>query len=366
MSTLLRLLAALLTIALGSGCSSSSSGPLAEGEIGSAGGTVTVTSGSYAGTSVTIPANVLTLATRIQIWSSSTIALTGWVIVGPAARFAPDGLALGASGTAVVTYDPSSLPTGTADTDVRVVARDSSGTTTVITPTQVDAMTGLVTTQITAFATLWCVVPDRVAATDYLPLANGNEYLFDFAADNALQVIDATGDQGVTADWRLTFLLPWFHRSGIYLDENGMGGIDFVGLIDSPPQMLATADINDMNVPFLEPIEVVGTSHMAAFTYKVFSIDLNNPPPTQTATGMGTLTVDIERRETVDTAVGRFRNTVVVAWTEDWSDTTGASGSGKIRMWLAKDVGPVQIQIGTDAPAPLRSGTVGGQPISGS
>lgn len=358
-------LLSLLTLAFA--CSDSDSGPLTEGEIGAAGGTLTVLSGSYAGTSLVVAAGAVTEATTFQIRSASTIRQNGLVAVGLATRFTPDDLAQTPAATVTLVYTPSSVPSGVADNELRVTARATDGTLTELTPTLVDSASGRVTAPVPALATLWVVAPDRFVSADYFPLAAGNRYVFDLAFDNALEIVDATSDPGALglADFRLTFLLPWFHRTALYVDETVAGGIDFVGLLDSPPQMNAIADILDTAVPLLAPVETIGDSRTSPYDYTVYSIDLAMLPPTQIGTGMGELTADIVERTSVDTPVGRFDDVVLVTWTEEFDDTIGSPGTGIASMWLARGIGPVQIQTGTGERAPLREGTVDGQPVRG-
>lgn len=340
---------------------------VAEGEIGTGGGTLTVTSGPYAGTSIEIPANAVAADVRFGILADTADSSVGLVAVGLAARFTPDDATISPPATVTLLYDPTSLPPQTSGSELTVTARLANGTRSQITPMAVDTTAGLVTISSAQLATFWVVAPDRFLAADYFPLEEGNQYVFDVLADNLVVVADATSDPGLLgmADWRLTFFLPWFHRAALYLEETAGGGIDYIGLLDSPPQMLATLELRDAPVPFLNPVETVGGSHSTMYDYTVFSIDLNNLPPTQIGTGTGMLTVDIVGRENVTTPVGIFTDTVVVSWTESYDDSTGASGEQTSTMWLASGVGPVQIQADSGDPVPIRSATVGGQPVTG-
>jgi hypothetical protein len=368
----LRSVVLVLLLALAGSCSSSNPAPAAAGEIDAAGGTVAVSSGSLAGASVTIAANTFAEPVAVQIWADSTTAQDATADVGPAARFEPAGTALSPVGTFTMPFDPSRVPPGTTTSDYEVAARAADGSITEITPTQVDTANSLVTFSAAGFAVFWVTAPDRWATADYFPLNDGNDYLYEIFAENGsfqqarVTVTSTDSDPGLSGGpvWRLDFSLPWFHRAGLYLADDGSGGLLHVGLLDAPPQMPATLELDDLPVPWLMPIETIDSMRSSPYTYTGYRINLPDPPQ-QTHTGSGTLEVRIGERASVDTPVGRFGDCVTVEFVDTFMDTLGGSGTTTSRMWLARGVGPVQLQFGDADPVPIRAATVDGDAVSG-
>ena len=73
--------------------------------------------------------------------------------------------------------------------------------------------------------------------------------------------------------------------------------------------------------------------------------------------------VSVVGEQSLSTPAGVFDPVVEVELTTTYTDDRPMAGGGTTRMWLAEDVGPVQIQVGTGMPQALVRGSVGGFPF---
>ena len=104
--------------------------PTTRADIGSAGGTVTVTEGLLTGTSIAIPAGAMPRTLTIEIIPRPfTVTPDTHSVSFGAADFQPFGLRFSKPATLTLRFDPDRVPTGTADGDFivkRVTTRGAS------------------------------------------------------------------------------------------------------------------------------------------------------------------------------------------------------------------------------------------------
>jgi hypothetical protein len=114
----------LMTVA---GCSSDGSQVNITKTVGAGGGTVSQTDG----TSVQIPMGALSSSANITIASVTAPAPAGFVLVGPAYDFGPDGTTFATPVTITLPFDTNKIPSGKSASDIRIftAARGSTNYT---------------------------------------------------------------------------------------------------------------------------------------------------------------------------------------------------------------------------------------------
>jgi hypothetical protein len=84
--------------------------------VGAAGGTVMQNDG----TSVQIPMNALSMSANITITTVTATAPAGFVLVGPAYDFGPDGTTFAQPVTITLPFDTNKIPSGKSAADIRI------------------------------------------------------------------------------------------------------------------------------------------------------------------------------------------------------------------------------------------------------
>ena len=352
-------LAALLFAA---GCDDSGSSTLASAVIGPAGGAVSIASGSLAGAAVNVPAGALATDTTVALARATAIDGRGTDVVGDALRISPADASLSAAATITLPYDPDRVPIGTLPGRLRVVVGDGvGGTTGVVVPDAVDPDAGTVTFTTTMFGTFWVTARSVYAGSDYLVLHDGDRY--EFEGDNALDVVLAVGEPNFASGpvWRYVFRQPFFGRTGVYLDDAANdGAVQFRGQLDAPLGNPARQEIADEPFTLLGARERVGEERTEDYSYVGYSI--NQPdPPQQEYTGTGEIRVTLVGEQSLDTPAGRFDRVLEFEFVSTFEDTRPEVGGRTTRLWLAEDVGPVQIQIDGATPQQLLRARVDGR-----
>jgi len=166
----------------------SSSGPVAgsgRGDIGAAGGVVSLSGGPAAGAEVTVPAGALAATQALTIDAGTDVASSGAVLAGPAVRFGPSGLAFAAPVVVTVPFEAARIPTGSAVSDLLVLHRDDgAGAVTDLVAASIDAAGGRISVAASAFSTFQAAVrpapvPPTPTAT---PLISVTPTAVDFGA----------------------------------------------------------------------------------------------------------------------------------------------------------------------------------------
>lgn len=349
------------------GCSGSNSSapPLASASIGATGGAVAVTDGTFAGTAVVVPAGALTSELQVAIYEDRAISERGSDIVGPAARFSPLGISLTQDAMLTLVFDVGSLPPGTMAGDIGVTSREGSGgKLTPLVPESVDLQAGRVTVATRAFAVFWVTAKTAFEMSRYLVLGDGNRY--EYEGPDALDVSshDDEPSFGGQLVWRYAFALPFFARSGVYLGENGAtGSFDFLGQFDAPLGQPAMQEVVTFPFPLLSSVERVGVQRNEPYDYTGYEVNLWIP--VQRYTGSGQVTVSVLEEVAVDTPAGSFDPCLLVEFAASYTDTRPSAGSRRLRLWFARDVGPVQLQREDGPLQRLLQAVVDGQVIGG-
>ncbi len=351
-------LALVLTLAvLLTACSDSDpTPPVASGEIGTAGGTVSVTTGTLNGAVITIPSGALTQATNVQIYEAAVVVVAGFRVIGPAAGFEPGGQTFGTASTLTMPFDPALLTTGAPTTDIVVKTRASSGLLTDITPTTIDTATGLITFTHTEFARHWIAVKDTFRPLDYFPLGSGDHYLYD---NNSLLTVEATTTEpnfGGSPVIKLT-LTGIGCVNGLYLTESS-GTISRMGEFEICSRN--EQEVQATGTTWLALYDTIGTSRAQTYTYTGYQPYGGLVPR---YTGLHNETTDILRRTSVSTALKTFSDVIEVEFTTTFSETPGPSGTKTLHLWLAKGVGPV-LYSDSNVIRSLVAATVGGAPVT--
>ncbi len=342
-------------------CSRSSTPALVGAVLGTGGGSVTVTDGSLADTSVQVPAGALTADTLVEIWSDSANDKRDTTIVGSAARFSPNRMMLTQPATFTLAFDPARLPTGTRSGDIEVAVRlQNGGSVTSLDPTAVDLTGGSVTFVTDQFATFWVTARTAFPIARYMPLNDGDFY--EYEDNNRLDVVFTDTDPNFVGEnvWRYAFRLPFFEQTGLYLEASAQtGAILWRGTFDAPLGNPADQQVLADAVELLQSEERTGDMRSEDYEYIGYSINLPAPPSPDYA-GTGTLRIAIVGEQSLQTPAGVFDPVVEVELTTSFDDDRPRTGGGTTRLWLAEDVGPVQIQVGTNPPQGLVRASVNG------
>lgn len=368
MSTLLRtraaLSAGLAALLSSAACNDSSPSPTASAKIGPGGGTLEVTTGSLAGTSIVIPAGALPQQTPVEIYTGSATTRRGTDVVGSAVRFAPTGRQLAVPASYTIPFSPARLGTGTVAADLAIaVQKTNRGTITTITPTSVDLVAGRAAFSSDSLATFWATAPTVYRTDRYFVLGDRNRYEFD--GGTVLDVALSTSEPGLEGRsiWRLVFTSAFFARTGVYFEAApGNGGLNLVGQFDAPPGMPAFQELIDAPFALLLATERVGNTRTTTYDYLGFSVNRPNPP-VEIYAGSGSITVTVVGESSLTVPVRRFDPVLMLEFASEFIDDRPAAGSGRTRLWLALDVGPVMIQRGDEAPQGLVQALVNGTVI---
>ena len=330
--------AALIVLsALLAGCSnSSSSNPLASGTIDSAGGTVTVSSGTAAGTSVQIPANALSTATDIAIWSDSTTSASERRPVSSASRFEPENVALAAPATLTLVIT-STLPAGTVEADLVVAFRNVNGMSGEMAPTSVDFVANTVTMDTSNFGVFWVDLKteDFIPATSYMSFNNGARYEYSNNINMVLELSSTQPNFGGANTWVMSFAVgASLERYGFYLSNSTTIGLQ--GIFDTA-QSVGQQAIPDNDLIFLPNLAKLGAANLSDSMFSGYS-PFGSTTPTVRSQWFSSVTV--VSQGTLSTPAGQFNDVIEVEIMESFGSTVRTD-----RIWFARNVGPVQIAL---------------------
>lgn len=177
----------------GRGGASGGGGPVAGtglGEVGPAGGVVSLASGPAAGALVAIPAGALAAPLSIQLDAAADITSAGAVPVGPAVRFAPEGTAFAVPATVTVPFVTARLPAGMGAGDIVVLHRDAAGGVSDLPSVGLDTAGGRVSAATAGFSTF------QAAVRPAPPLISVSQQAIDFGAVAA----GASADRGIVVE----------------------------------------------------------------------------------------------------------------------------------------------------------------------
>jgi hypothetical protein len=329
----------------------------ATGNVGPEGGSVGVAGGPLDGASIQIPAGALTTEIALSFFEDQVSLEPGFTDVGPALRIDPEGLALSLPALLTLPFDPTLVPPVTGPTDFVVRYRLVDGRVFEALPRQVDQSIGRVTLDVMQFATWWVSVPDAIATRDYLPLSDGDVYQYDTGL--LLTVAETAVEPnflGVRMT-KLTFSTPFLFFEGLYVDYDDQDALSLLGEFevanDNRQERL------DGPALLLDAVEVVGVPRSVIYTFDGF-IPYGGLVPAYLGTGQATVVV--RERTSLVTPAGIFDDVVLLEIGVSRSDSRPRSTSFTLRFWLARNVGPVQLQVNQDRPHPLAAFTVAGAP----
>ena len=351
-----------ISLALLASCSRSDSSPAAAvAVIGPAGGEITVQAGVLAGTALLVPPGALTADTTVVIRLGTASDRPGYVPVGPAAQFTPDGTQLDSPAIGTLVSRDDLVPPGTSIGDYLVQIRDGSGDSVLVAARDADVAAGRVTFSLTQFATAWVVVStERSGAplTDYLPMNDGDRYTF--GSGLVLRFEDSTAEPNlagtpitrVVLDDGVSLRGPYLLRSlGDYLLAGDFDeAADRQRLFDSPSLFIpASGNFNQI---------------VAEREYDIHAL-VGAPPATTRGVAAIVLTAQFPIQFPIRppgglvTAIGTFEDYLTLSWQIRWDDGLQAT-STTYEMVLVRDIGPVFLTIGTQ-PHYIRSAIVGGK-----
>jgi hypothetical protein len=344
------------------GChNSSDSAPsevVASGTIGPEGGSIHVSTGALAGASIMIPPGALAMPVAITCFQDLASLAPGFIDVGPAVRIEPVGLALAVPALLTLPFDPALVPSPTTPTDFVVRLRLADGRVFEALPRQVDQSLGLVTVDALQLATWWVSVPDKVATRDYLPLGQGDNY--EYSSGVRLTVSHTRTEPnflGIPV-LKLTFSTPSGFVLGMYLVEDAEGALSLVGSFeiayDNRQERLDGAAL------LLAAIERVGARRDLFYSFTGF-LPYGGPVPVYL--GAANAVVSFVGREPIAAPAGSFEDVVQLVLATERSDSRPNTSASILRLWLAKGVGPVQVQLDEGPLYRLVRGTVGGAAI---
>ncbi|MEP7348177.1 MAG: hypothetical protein ABI877_23120 [Gemmatimonadaceae bacterium] len=226
--------------------------------IGPAGGTVTDAGGTIV---LTIPANAVTTPTRITVGATLENFVDAALVNSSRIRVQPDGLQFTAPATLTFPYSAADGPSGTRETDLKVVSRNGSAWS-LVPAGSVDAAAHVATAQITttgAYAVRW-YPPAGACSTE-----ESRQFDFwigdwNFTAPNAFP-----GTNTITKDASGCFLEENFHDSNnargrsvslvsavdgkwhqTYVDSPG-GRLVLIGALESNGTMLLYVSATERN-----------------------------------------------------------------------------------------------------------------------
>jgi len=353
--------APLLAVTL-AGCDGNSTRNAASSSIGPAGGTVTVTTGELAGTSITVPAGALNRRFTIAIDLATVQPQPDVDAVGPAAAFTPSGTQFAQNATATLIFDPDDVPAGTPNGAFVVKRRDSQGRITDVAPGAVDQMAGTVTVSLSGLSAYWVAV--RVAdfvLTDYLPLQDGDYYEYDTGL--VLSIKQTTGQPNLNGPVITATFVDSVGDFGWYLRRTFGGETLFEGrfsVTDSFQELVT------MPLVILPREALIGDSAETEANLVGFQPFGSFVPSFAASEKMTTTFVSAG---SLQTPLGQFRDVIeveVVSEREGMAPgVTATSSLVRDRLWLARGIGPVHVSLQGLPLAQITGGIFNGIPFGG-
>ena len=324
--------------------------------IGPEGGSIQVTSGALAGTSLTIPPGALTATVTFSVFEDQVSLAPGLIDVGPAVRIEPSIL-LALPALLTLPFDPTRVPPPTTTGDFVVRMRDGTGQLSQEAPRHVDQANGRVQIDVVQMLTWWVSVPDAIDTRAYLPLGGGDFYVFNSGLRLA---VDETRTEPNFLSLPLTKLtfsqLSFF--TGHYFTEDARGALSLFGEFEiaftNRQERLASS------VLLLEPVEVIGQQREVFYSFVGFE-PYGSPVPTYM--GSAHTIASVVEHTSVTTPLRGFDDVVLWELFTERSDSRPQYGTTRWRFWLANGIGPVQVQLNDGPLHRLESGSVGGVPI---
>ncbi len=323
--------------------------------IGPNGATFTVTSGPLTGTSITVPRGALSEPTTITIDETQTSDVPDAIAAGPGAVFGPFGTTFAVDATLTLIFDAASLPPGVTSSDFVVKARTSQGRIVDIAPDAVNMAMGTVTAKTDRVGSFWVAVSLRNGNLDlfaYLPLGVDDIYSYENGITASVGI--SQSEPNVATPVVVLAFAGNVVNERLYLDR-------FLGdtmLLGRHNLVLGTQTVLDFGLTLLPAAGGLGsvTQSVDFFTgYDPYGAVLPS------IFGIETMKVTVVSQGRLDTPLGRFNDVVEVVIESSVSSTLVASATLRDRLWLARGVGPVQIDLeGAGGRAGIVSATVNG------
>ncbi len=347
-----------VAISLLVGCSSGSDSvaPPAARLVGSTGGQLVVSAGVLAGTSLEIPAGALAEEVAVTIHLGQSRPSPGHGAIGPAAKIGPDAKVFIKGATLILPFDTAGIPPSTPLEKFSIKTWDGQELTD-IAALGVDRVKGRVTVEIHKTCTAWVSFFGQSAPTpirEYWPMSGGDSYDFDNAT--TLRIVDA--DPILTGQLERTTQLAWtdgLRQWGFAWMWNGGDGLFWLGQYGMSGDDRRTA----LEPQLLSPkLVTVGTVNEQAFASVYFR---RSGQTVGTFYGDELIRFEVQAQiPEMSVPLGTFRDVLQVR-------LHSIVGQG-VRVettlfWLARGVGPIQVQTNSAPPTALVNARVGGVQI---
>ncbi len=351
---------AVLALAMLAGCSSKSSTRLASVEIDASGGTIAVDSGILAGTMLVVPAGAVVDPVTVSIDMTGVTAVPDASAIGPAAAFSPDGTTFATPATLTLALTPVMAaqlpPEGAAPAGIVIKQRQRDGRIIDIVPTAVDQTAGTVTAEVSTLASFWVarqVSGGDIAMFDYWPMAAGDRW--EFVDNFAVTVTESNSEPNLpTLVTRLSLVGSGIDE-GFYFERVG-GETDVFGRYGR--YATTEQDLYDQGLVLLPATMRLGDQVVSMDGYDGYT-----PIGTTMSTFRGdeTITVRLLTEGRYQTSLGQFNDVLEVEIEGDRVDDRPDSSTSVFHLWLARDIGPIQLDSPLlPAPTDLRQALVGG------
>ena len=350
---------AILLLGLLAACGGGNSAPqIPSLIIGPNGGTITVTDGVLAGTSLTVLAGSLTAPVAITIVSSTPPFLRGFREIGPGTRFGPPNTSFDPAASATLIFDPAQLPPGTATGDLVVKRRNSQGRITDLIPQIINFDAGTVVVPVDEFSTYWVVASiDRFTLSeDYFPMLNGDTFVYDNGM--VLTVSDSVSEPNLQNVFVTRLIFELGGRDlGLYVDRI-LGETVLFGEFSLSDDFQV---IDNRVLPWLPANLVLGTTQTEFTDFLRFT-----PFGALLPSGVGVedIVTTVVSQGSLPTPMGIFPDVYEVRM-----ERTIQRGNSTVpnqitdTIWFARGVGPIRVDIGELGRGTITEGVVGGRVV---
>jgi len=329
----------------------------AEFAVTTEGGVFVVEDGILTGMTLRFPDGALADPIDLRVSWVDAAPVERRLVVGPAARIEPEDVALRRPVTVSLPYESALVPLGAGD--LVVLQRGREGRIAELTPFQVRQGSGYVDVQLTAFGTVWVASPPgaaSLAAERYFPLGDGNRW--EFATGVELQLEERPEIANLTGGAWVWTLRAGSEDLGFYLRPLEGGGIEDHGRESASQGFQEILDTPLVMFP--------GELSAARRVFGQATSTVYAPIGSATAIGTGSraLRSDLLGFSSILTPVGRFDDALELRLQQAW-DLAGTAGALDVTVWLAPDIGPVQVRLGGGPDLPLVEGFVDGRRVVG-
>ena len=315
-----------------------------------------VATGVLEGTSLKVPPGALSEDVTIQIFAGAISLIPGLTEIGPPALFTPEGLQFSEKVEMTLPFDVSQVPANTPSTNFFVAIRDRAGLVSSEPVGSVDVANGRATLEVDHFSTYWVdiITVQVLDPTQYFPLNDGDTYVYSNGVTIFVQQVSNEPNLGGRTVMKVNLGILG-RDSGIYLRREGT--INSAGTYDGQ----TSQQIDDAPIVFLPQQTELGNPTFSDGDFRGYEPYGASTP---TYTGNHTVSVTVDAHTEVTTPLRTFSDAIAVLYEEVWRRSTGAQGSSSERIWFAKDVGPVILELEGLPEGRLISATVAGNPIT--